>query len=46
VKAALHALGIVRPEVRLPLLWPSDESVRKILAVLSRFAALGSAARG
>jgi 4-hydroxy-tetrahydrodipicolinate synthase len=46
VKAALHSLGILRPEVRLPLLWPSDESVRKVLAAMGRYPSLAAAARG
>lgn len=34
VKAALHMMGILRPEVRLPLCWPTDASVAKVRATL------------
>jgi 4-hydroxy-tetrahydrodipicolinate synthase len=36
VKAALHMLGIIRAEVRLPLVWPTDPSVAKVRAALIR----------
>jgi 4-hydroxy-tetrahydrodipicolinate synthase len=42
VKAGLHAMGILRPEVRLPLVWPSEASVAKVRAELERQGLLAS----
>ncbi|MBI5513268.1 MAG: 4-hydroxy-tetrahydrodipicolinate synthase [Deltaproteobacteria bacterium] len=36
VKAALAAMGKVREEVRLPLVWPTEATVHKVLAALRR----------
>lgn len=36
VKAALHMMGILRSEVRLPLVWPTDGSVAKVRDALVR----------
>jgi 4-hydroxy-tetrahydrodipicolinate synthase len=34
VKAALHAMGMIRPEVRLPLAWPADRTVEAVRRAL------------
>ncbi len=34
VKAALAAMGRIAPEVRLPLAWPSESTVQKVVAAL------------
>jgi 4-hydroxy-tetrahydrodipicolinate synthase len=42
VKAALAAMGILRPEVRLPLVWPSEKSCEQVREVLVRQGLLGA----
>ena len=37
VKAALHAMGLMAPEVRLPLAWPAEGTVEKVLAALRAY---------
>jgi 4-hydroxy-tetrahydrodipicolinate synthase len=34
VKVALSLMGRISPEVRLPLAWPSEATVQKVLAAL------------
>lgn len=41
VKMALAKAGRLAPEVRLPLVWPTDETARKLDAVLARAAEAG-----
>jgi len=37
VKAALHAMGLFSNEVRLPLAWPAEGTVEKVVAALRAF---------
>jgi 4-hydroxy-tetrahydrodipicolinate synthase len=41
VKMAMAKAGRLAPEVRLPLVWPTDETARKLDAVLARAAEAG-----
>ncbi len=38
VKAALHARGLLAPELRLPLVWPSAETVSRVVASVGALA--------
>ena len=41
-KAALHLMGRIAPEVRLPLVWPTEETVDRIRAALQSGGLLGT----
>jgi 4-hydroxy-tetrahydrodipicolinate synthase len=36
IKAAMAARGQLAPEIRLPLVWPADESIKKVSQALTR----------
>ena len=37
VKAAVHLLGLIEPEIRSPLTWPQAETLELLQSELSRF---------
>jgi 4-hydroxy-tetrahydrodipicolinate synthase len=46
LKYALSLLGKIAPEIRLPLVLPSEENRRRIRRVLQRYGLLGGEADG